>query len=118
MLASVGSAMRGGHAMLSTNFVDGAPVWVDLGAPDVARAAEFYGGVFGWKFESAGPDAGGYGRFPQDGKAGAAPGPPPQQGAAPPWTLDFRPPHPPPPVGAGATGGEPGPARPRAGSAR
>ena len=25
--------------MLNTNFVDGAPVWVDLGAPDVARAA-------------------------------------------------------------------------------
>ena len=42
--------------MLSGNFVDGAPVWVDLGAPDVARAAEFYGSVLGWKFESAGPD--------------------------------------------------------------
>ena len=46
--------------MLSTNFVDGAPVWVDLGVPDVARAAGFYGSVFGWTFESAGPEAGGH----------------------------------------------------------
>ena len=61
--------------MLSTNFVDGAPVWLDLGAPDVARAAEFYGSVFGWKFESAGPEAGGYGMFTQGGKVVAAVGP-------------------------------------------
>src|SRR5260221_1752156 len=90
MLARVESAMRGGHAMLSTNFVNGAPVWVDLGAPEVARAAEFYGWVFGWKFESAGPDAGGYGMFTQDGKAVAAAGSPPQPGAAPAPTPYFR----------------------------
>ena len=41
MLGGVSDTLRGGHAMLNTNFVDGAPVWVDLGAPDVARAAEF-----------------------------------------------------------------------------
>src|SRR5258708_16668359 len=90
MLARVRTAMRGGHAMLSTNFVDGAPVWADLGAPDVARAAEFYGWVFGWKFESAGTDAGGYGMFTHDGKAVAAAGPLTEQGAAPSWTLYFR----------------------------
>src|SRR5258708_21102695 len=90
MLARVRTAMRGGHAMLSTNFVDGAPVWVDLGAPDVARAAEFYGWVFGWKFESAGPDAGGYGMFTHDGKAVAAAGPLPPPRAAPPRTPYFR----------------------------
>src|SRR5260221_9596479 len=81
MLARVRTAMRGGHAMLSTNFVDGAPGWVDLGAPDVARAAKFYGWVFGWKFESAGPDAGGYGMFTHDGKAVAAAGAAHQTGA-------------------------------------
>src|SRR5260221_12753049 len=90
MLARVESAMRGGHAMLSTNFVNGAPVWVDLGAPEVARAGGFYGWAFGWKFESAGPDAGGYGMFTQDGKAVAAAGPLTEQGAAPSWTLYFR----------------------------
>ena len=76
--------------MLSTNFVDGGPVWLDLGAPEVARAAEFYGSVFGWKFESAGPEAGGYGMFTQGGKVVAAVGPLTGQGAAPSWTLYFR----------------------------
>src|SRR5258708_12091162 len=90
MVGRVGRERGGGRGMLSTNFVGGAPVWVDLGAPDVARAAEFYGGVFGWKFESAGPDAGGYGMFTQDGKAVAAAGPLTEQGAAPSWTLYFR----------------------------
>ena len=76
--------------MLSTNFVDGAPVWVDLGTPDVAKAAEFYGLVFGWKFESAGPEAGGYGMFTQDGAVVAAAGPLTEQDADPSWTLYFR----------------------------
>lgn len=75
--------------MLSINFVDGAPVWVDLGAPDVVKAAEFYGSVFGWEFESAGPEAGGYGMFTQDGKVVAAAGPLEEQGAASSWTLYF-----------------------------
>jgi hypothetical protein len=76
--------------MLGTNFADGAPVWVDLGAPDVARAAGFYGSVFGWQFESAGPEAGGYGMFTQGGKVVAAAGPLTEQGAAPSWTLYFK----------------------------
>src|SRR5256886_3481557 len=76
--------------MLSTNFVDGAPVWVDLGAADVSRAAGFYGSVFGWQFESAGPEAGGYGMFTQDGKVVAAAGPLTEPDAAPSWTLYFR----------------------------
>jgi predicted enzyme related to lactoylglutathione lyase len=75
--------------MLSTNFVDGAPAWVDLGAPDTARSAEFYGSVFGWTFQSAGPDAGGYGMFTRDGKVVAAAGPLSEPGAAPSWTLYF-----------------------------
>jgi predicted enzyme related to lactoylglutathione lyase len=38
----------------------GAPTWIDLSSSDVDRAQEFYGTVFGWTFESAGPDCGGY----------------------------------------------------------
>ena len=76
--------------MLSTNFADGAPVWVDLGTPDVARAAGFYGSVFGWQFESAGPEAGSYGMFTQGGTAVAAAGRLTEQGAAPSWTLYFK----------------------------
>jgi hypothetical protein len=42
--------------MLSANVVDGAPAWVNLGVPGVARAAGFYGAVSGWP---AGPEAAG-----------------------------------------------------------
>lgn len=38
----------------------GAPIWIDLATSDVARAQEFYGAVFGWTFESAGPEYEGY----------------------------------------------------------
>ena len=38
----------------------GAPCWIDLTTSDVDRAQEFYGTVFGWTFESAGPEYGGY----------------------------------------------------------
>ena len=76
--------------MLSTNYVPGAPNWVDLGTPDVDAAAAFYGAVFGWKFQSAGPDAGGYGMLTLDGKTVAAVGPLTEQGAAPSWTIYFH----------------------------
>src|ERR1700751_3895894 len=38
----------------------GAPCWIDLTTSDVDRAQEFYGPVFGWTYESAGPEYGGY----------------------------------------------------------
>ncbi|MEU5086324.1 VOC family protein [Streptomyces sp. NPDC021356] len=54
--------------MLTTRFVDGAPNWIDVGARDLDGACSFYGGLFGWQFRSAGPDAGGYGFFELDGR--------------------------------------------------
>jgi predicted enzyme related to lactoylglutathione lyase len=45
----------------------GAPIWIDLSSSDVDRAQEFYGTVFGWTFESAGPDYGGYIDAAKDG---------------------------------------------------
>ena len=38
----------------------GAPTWIDLATSDVERAQQFYGKVFGWTFETAGPEYGGY----------------------------------------------------------
>ncbi|HYZ69774.1 MAG TPA: VOC family protein [Mycobacterium sp.] len=38
----------------------GAPCWIDLATSDVDRAKAFYGSVFGWTFEDAGPEYGGY----------------------------------------------------------
>jgi predicted enzyme related to lactoylglutathione lyase len=38
----------------------GAPCWIDLTTSDIDRAQDFYGTVFGWTFESAGAEYGGY----------------------------------------------------------
>ena len=45
----------------------GAPCWIDLATSDVDRAQDFYGTVFGWTFESAGPEYGGYINAAKDG---------------------------------------------------
>ncbi|WP_438489126.1 VOC family protein [Streptomyces sp. S186] len=76
--------------MLTTNFVPGAPNWLDLGAPDVDAAAAFYSAVLGWTFQSAGPEAGGYGFFQLDGRTVAAVGPCQEEGASPAWTPYFH----------------------------
>jgi uncharacterized protein len=76
--------------MLRTEYLPGAPCWLDLGAPDVSAAAKFYGAVFGWEFLSAGPDAGGYGMFQLGEKTVAAAGPLGEEDGAPSWTLYFH----------------------------
>jgi uncharacterized protein len=76
--------------MLTTDYVAGAPLWVDLGTPDIEAAAGFYGALFGWEFLSAGPDAGGYGMFTLDGKVVGAVGPLSEEGASSAWTLYFH----------------------------
>lgn len=45
----------------------GAPCWIDLTTSDLDRAQDFYGTVFGWTFESAGPEYGGYVNAAKDG---------------------------------------------------
>ncbi|MEU2793571.1 VOC family protein [Streptomyces sp. NPDC007100] len=76
--------------MLTTQYVPGAPNWLDLGVTDTEAAAAFYGGVFGWTAESAGPDAGGYGFFQLDGKTVAGVGPLTEEGASAAWTVHFH----------------------------
>ncbi|MEU6119801.1 VOC family protein [Streptomyces sp. NPDC047117] len=76
--------------MLSTQYVSGAPNWLDLGVPDVDAAVAFYSEVFGWTFESLGEEAGGYGFFRLDGRTVAAIGPLVEEGADPSWTLYFH----------------------------
>ncbi|MEU9299975.1 VOC family protein [Streptomyces sp. NPDC048269] len=49
--------------MLSTDYKDGSPNWVDLGTPDIGAAADFYEGLFGWDFQAGGEEVGGYGMF-------------------------------------------------------
>ncbi|NUL05275.1 VOC family protein [Streptomyces lunaelactis] len=76
--------------MLTTRFVTGSPNWIDLGTPDIEAANSFYGGLFGWTFQSAGPEAGGYGMFQLGGKtvAGGMTVAPDQ--GAPGWSLYFQ----------------------------
>ncbi|MET7932441.1 VOC family protein [Streptomyces sp. NPDC005322] len=76
--------------MLTTDYVPGAPNWLDLGAPDIEAAVAFYSGLLGWTFESAGPEAGGYGFFKRNRKTCAAVGPLTEQGARAAWTPYFH----------------------------
>lgn len=43
-----------------TPWPDGTPCWVDLGVSDIAKAASFYAGQFGWDVAEGAPEAGGY----------------------------------------------------------
>ncbi|MDX3797468.1 VOC family protein [Streptomyces sp. AK04-3B] len=76
--------------MLTTRFVDGAPNWVDVGTPDIDGATSFYDALFGWRFRSAGPDAGGYGFFQLDGRTVAGGMQTTPEQGPPSWTVYFR----------------------------
>ena len=53
-----------------TSYEPGVPSWVDLSSPDTDASATFYGGLFGWEVQAAGPveETGGYGMFTLRGK--------------------------------------------------
>ncbi|MFI9645379.1 VOC family protein [Streptomyces sp. NPDC052040] len=76
--------------MLTTRFVDGAPNWLDVGAPDLGGAVSFYGGLFGWQFESAGPEAGEYGFFQLSGRTAAGGMEITEEQGPPSWTVYFQ----------------------------
>src|SRR5882757_6052315 len=76
--------------MLTTRFVTGAPNWIDLGTPDIDGATSFYGGLFGWQFQSAGPDSGGYGFFQLAGKTAAGGMQTTPEQGPPSWTVYFQ----------------------------
>ncbi|MEI5097474.1 VOC family protein [Streptomyces sp. PmtG] len=76
--------------MLSTRYVTGSPVWVDLGTTDMDGAARFYRGLFGWDFERGGEDLGGYGTFQLDGKTVAGGMTLTPELGAPAWSVYFR----------------------------
>src|SRR4051795_4531548 len=59
------------------SYEPGTPSWVDLATPDPADAKRFYGELFGWEAEDAGPpeETGGYAMFKLRGKLVAGIGP-------------------------------------------
>jgi uncharacterized protein len=73
-----------------TAYATGQPAWADVTTTDVAAAAAFYAGLFGWRAQTdARPEAGGYTVFTIDGKAVAAASPPApgREGVPPHWTV-------------------------------
>jgi hypothetical protein len=65
----------------------GTPCWIDLSAPDLGAAKEFYGAVFGWSFLDLGPDFGHYQICQVDGRAAAAIAPLMTEGQPSAWTT-------------------------------
>ena len=71
-----------------TSYAPGTPSWVDLGSPDTAASAAFYGGLFGWTAEiDPRPEAGGYGMLTLRGKNVAGIGPQQNPDLPPYWTV-------------------------------
>ena len=70
---------------LTQNQPLGTPTWIDLGIPDLDRAMDFYGALFGWTFD-VGPEE--YGRYTTcllDGRRAAALTPNPDPSATAFW---------------------------------
>jgi uncharacterized protein len=71
-----------------TSYPPGTPSWIDLGSPDPAAAATFYGELFGWEAQmDPRPEAGGYGMFALGGKLVAGLGPQQNPGMPPFWAV-------------------------------
>ena len=80
----------GGSATMSerTSYEPGMPSWVDLASPNPNASAAFYGSLFGWEVQSAGPveETGGYGMFTA-GRPGRRVSPIMKEGQPPAWTI-------------------------------
>ena len=46
--------------MLVQSYEPGRPCWADVTCPDIEKAAQFYGGLFGWEAPEGSPEFGGY----------------------------------------------------------
>lgn len=71
----------------------GAPLWFDLMSSDPARAADFYGAIFGWELEGPPlPEFGGYQNFTHAGQRVAGLMPYMEEGGGPSdvWTVYLR----------------------------
>jgi predicted enzyme related to lactoylglutathione lyase len=66
---------------VTQNQPDGTPTWIDLGIPDLERAMEFYGALFGWEFEVGPEEYGHYTMCLLDGRRAAGLMPTPEPAA-------------------------------------
>jgi predicted enzyme related to lactoylglutathione lyase len=74
-----------------TSYEPGTPSWADLSSPDMESTKRFYGELFGWEAQEAGPveQTGGYTFFTLRGKRVAGVGPIMAEGQPPVWTTYF-----------------------------
>jgi len=72
-----------------TSYTPGTPCWVDLGTPDIAAAAAFYGGLFDWSVKEGenAEQTGGYRQATLRGKPVAGVMPLMQEGQPPAWST-------------------------------
>lgn len=75
--------------MITTDFVNGSPCWVDLGATDIEASAEFYTRVFGWEASYTGSRMAGYKLMRSDGAAVAGVAPRIDEDEPPEWGVQF-----------------------------
>jgi hypothetical protein len=69
----------------------GLPCWVDLMTSDAEGARKFYAALFGWTYETEGPDTNHYSMCKKSGQNAAGLGPqPPNMQSPPAWSLYFR----------------------------
>jgi predicted enzyme related to lactoylglutathione lyase len=74
--------------MITTDYSEGSPCWLDLAVPDTAEAKRFYGGVFGWTLQPFESGDEKFGMFQNGGKTVAAIGPL-DKGARSAWMIYF-----------------------------
>jgi predicted enzyme related to lactoylglutathione lyase len=68
-----------------TSYAPGTPCWVDLAAPDLAAAVNFYSALFDWEAEDMGAQFMHYHQFTKDGERVAGLGPIMNEGQPPAW---------------------------------
>jgi uncharacterized protein len=68
-------------SIVTENQPDGTPTWIDLGVPDLDRALDFYGALFGWQFDVGPAEYGRYTTAYLDGGRVAALAPSPEPAA-------------------------------------
>lgn len=71
-MLSVAAAIVRGMGYVTSNQPNGTPTWIDLGIPDLERAMDFYGALFGWEFRTGPVESGHYTMCLLDGRAVAA----------------------------------------------
>ena len=76
--------------MLTTDYVDGSPRWIELGSGNPEASADFYKRVFGWEAESGGARLGDYLILRSEGHAVAGIGTRILEDEPPAWTVYFH----------------------------